>query len=519
MASRLGETPPLLGTPGTHEKAGQSASGGGASFGEGESGKMYIYPYSRRADNVPVWEFMQLSYRGGREFKDGVDAEGNEIFQKHKKEDTAEALSRKGRSSVLNYSRFFVERFSGYVQHQDPARSDSKDVAWREFLADATGRGTTFDALVKRWQSKCLIRSPYWMRIDPPREDLRVRTAADAKKFGFRPVASLVAPENIFDYERDPDTGEMRRLVVRDIRRTKPDVSSPEQEETLFTEWTTTTWRKLRQVSGSPASVDQKVEVEPVGGVEMHSLGVVPLIPLHFTDPEADNSVFSESRIHDVAAWQRDIFRIFSLLLEEWFNRTFSTTVITGVRPEEIASQMGSLLLAVQNPAASVYPTGADTDQAKSLLDGLHFLIRNLFRAAQFESSGDPKESRTAESGEKRQRDLEGLYQVLATFASATAAAENRLIRIWAVAAGKESIADNLAVTAHPQDFSVQTIEADLAALGDMILNEFPRTFVAEEMKTIMRRKRPNMPASVWAVIESEIAEFVATEPEEPATP
>jgi len=477
---------------------------------EGGTEDLFIYPYANRKKNCATWAFMSLSHKGGREYKEGTDSEGNDIFQKHKKEKDADANKRRQRSSVLNYCRFFVGRFAGYVTRKGVSRAKSEDKSWLTFNADATGRGESWDSLIKRWQEKALIKSPYWLRLDTPNKPW-VETLAEEQAEGVRPIASLVDPENVIDYDEHEVTGQLIRLCVRDEKRVKASATEPEKTEVYYTEWTPKRWTRWTQVGEYDIDTGKiPVKFKERGA---NSWGMIPYIPLHFGE---ETGVFSESMIHDVADWQRDIFRIFSLLLEEWFNRTFSTTIIAGGRPEDIASQIGSMLIVLGNPNAKVFPTGADATQADSLLKGLHFLIMNLFRAAQFEASGDPKETRNAESGSKKTRDLEGLYQVLASFASATETAENRALQLWMKMARRDQL--DLAKSNHPKDFHVQGIDVDIELIGEMQLNKFPRAFIAEQMRQVITRARPNLPDDVRKAVEDELAAFVETEPAEPVT-
>jgi len=508
MADRLGTDPAYIAP--NREEGGISSM----AVSNAQGGKLYLYPYSARDENRKTWSFMSLSHRGGKKYKEGRDAEGNDIFQKHSKETQVEADQRKGRSSVLNYCRFFIDRFHGYVTRKNVSRVTSeKDEEWQTFLADATGRGESLDAFIQRWKKMALTKSPYWARLDTP--SVEARSLADQKRLKIRPTASLLDPENVFDYDEDWRTGILTRIVVRDEARIKESAMAAERTEVRYTEWTKDTWERWIQEGDVEADVQGRVSVRP-DKKGTHVWGRVPYERLDFSNPtDAKNQVFSESMIHDIADWQRDIFRIFSLLLEEWFNRTFSTMVIAGARPEEISSQMGSMLLAIVNPQAKVYPTGADSRQAESLLVGLKFLITNLFRSAQFEASGDPAETRTNQSGTKVARDLEGLYQVLAAFSGAAEIAENRLIELWKVMSKRESL--DVARSDHPNDFDVQTIVEDVELIAEQELANFPKAFLAEQIRQVIGRQRPNLPEAVKRAVEAELEAFVtAVEPAEP---
>jgi hypothetical protein len=488
---------------------------------ESIGGDKVLYAYGKYIENVQTWNFMDLSFKGGSDYKNGKDSEGNPIFQQHKKEDNEEAKVRRGRASVMNYCRFFSDRFSGYLKKKQAYRASfASEVSWVEFTKDATGENKSFAEYVSDWQQRALRLSPYWARIGtsfaPPlsnRPDGPL--LSDPKIVRPRAYVSFVDPRNVVDYEYSLNTDELVRIVVREEIRIKRTSLDPENVAVIFHEWTKDARVTYRQVPGQITpneSVVQHLDLTRPRGPSFtvkeidrtaNPFGFVPYVPLHFGEEEDDNRMFSPSMIHDVAHIQRDIFRVGSLLSEELMNRTFTTQVIMGANADEVQSQINRMLLVIRNPAASVAKAGSDTRQTEALLDSLHFLIRNIFRVAQFESSGDPKESRTAESGEKRARDLEGLYQVLAGFAKGTEAAENKLIDMWGLISNKEP--DLFSVTSHPTDFDVQSVDEDLDQLAQMELVSFPKTFTDEIRRGIMRKMRPNADQTFWSLVESEL--------------
>jgi hypothetical protein len=480
-----------------------------------------LHAYDAYHDNLRVWAFMDLSFKGGAKYKDGYDSEGSLIFQKHKKESTEDAAARKRRASVYNYCRFFSDRFAGYLTKKSPARkpgSDDKD--WDEFLCDCTMSGKSFAEVMETLQMRSLRISPYWIRLDVPagpKDELGnpIELNADERRdLGIRPYVTLVDPRNVTDYEINPQ-GRLTRIVVRDEVRVKQSALEEESHLVTFTEWTEGFW--VRYLKDSRTDIAESSPYTPVTVVMLdfgeNPWGFVPYEPLHFGDEEdEENPMFSPSMIHDVANFQRDTFRLGSLLEEELTARTFTTTVVFGVRGDEVQRQLNRMLITIGDSSGSIAKIGSDTKQTDSLLESLHFLQRNTFRTAQFEASGDAKETRTAESGEKRRRDLEGLYQVLAKHSKATEAAENRVNRKWAVMAGKAKPED-FATSSYPRDFDVQTIDEDLDQLAMMIETDFPLTFLNDMRRGIMQKVRPRMGARMTAQIEEELAE-IEDEPE-----
>lgn len=480
--------------------------------GDPKEGKGFkLYPYEGYWSNLQVWRFMELSSEGGAAYKLGKDSEGEEIFQQHKKEDKKDALRRRKRSSVLNYCDFFASRFHGYVTGKRPVRVELPDVPWRRFTEDATGAGQSWADFMDEVLRNALDVSPIWVGIDTPRVDPgRYRSLQDQIDLGVRPFVYQVDPRNVVDVEWR--SGVLARIVVREERRVKPNALAKETSEVDFLEWQPDMWMRWRQIAERDGS-HFVVAKEPVSSGP-NPWGFIPFEPVHFGRPRRRLPVFSRSMIHDCATLQRDVFRLLSLYFEELFNRTFSTMVLAGTTGDEIGTQLNQTLLVLEDPEARVAAAGADTAQAESLLESLKWLIKNMFRVAQFESSGDPADvaTRSAESGKKKARDLEGLYQVLGRFSAGAQHAENRILRMYERIAGLRE--GTVARTAYPVDYNVQSTAELIEELGDLQLAQFPPTFVGEVKKGIMRRMRPEIPDAVWTKVEEEVRSQVQADME-----
>lgn len=487
-----------------------------------------LYAYGDYERNVRIWDFMALSYRAGSEYKLGTDSEGADVFQPHNKENSERSEQRRKRSSVPSYARFFVQRFDGYVANSQVSGRDWGNKQWENWSMNVTGESkkTPWSSYMRSWQHAALKASPAWARIDAPNFDRsQIRTLADQEAMGIQLVASLIDPRNVVDYDLHPKTGETLRIVIREWHRVKTSALARESWEATFTEWTKTHINTYRQKDARDSQGRAKPQPFKISGGSSKSneYGLVPFVALHFFDPEKENPMFSQSMIHDVCDWQRDIYRIGSLLDEEIFNRTFTTQVVFGVEAEEITKQRGSSLIAFRNEKGHVEKMGSDTDQTQALLDVTQFKMRNMFRAAQFESSGDTRESRTAESGVKRGKDLEGLYTVIRGFVERCEAAENQIREIWSKMMG---VTEEVPTVTYARDFDQRSIEEDVAALVEMIGAEFPATFMRLYRERIIRKMMPVLGAKTTREIKAELEdiqgreqELQETPPEPPPTP
>ncbi|MFT5266638.1 MAG: hypothetical protein ACI88C_000059 [Acidimicrobiales bacterium] len=488
---------------------------------EGEGDGIRIYAYGDYERNVRIWDFMHLSYRAGSEYKSGVDSEGADVFQGHNKENTERSEQRRRRSSVPSYARFFVQRFDGYVANSQVSGRDWGNAQWEAWSGNVSGetKKTPWTSFMRTFHHAALKASPAWARIDAPTFNRSaINTLADQEAAGIQLVASLLDPRNVVDYDIEPKTGETLRIVIREWHRSKASAMSKETWEATFTEWTKDQIRTYVQTDARDELGRARPQPFKVTGgtTQVNKYGLIPFVPLHFFDADKENLMFSQSMIHDVCDWQRDIYRIGSLLDEEVFNRTFTTQVIFGAEAEEITKQRGATLIAFRNEKGHLEKMGSDTEQTKSLLEVMHFKLRNLFRSAQFESSGDTKESRTAESGEKKSRDLEGLYTAVRGFVERCEAAENQLREVWA---RMMKITEEVPIVNYARDFDQRTIEEDVTALNEMIIAEFPATFTKLYRERIIRKMMPVLGSDTIKEIKSELDDIKDREQDEQEKP
>lgn len=460
--------------------------------------------YGGYQDNLAIWTYMDTTYRGGPGYVLGRDAHGRPLFAAHRKESLEEAQDRQLKSTCINYPKLLVDRFHGYLTKEPPLRKPKENSFFADFFQNVDGRGTT---AVDFWSDICrrgLTTSPVWVVASTTAQG-NERTAADAKQNNARFTLDWIHPSRIIDYELVDGT--FTRVAILQEYRVKNGIQAPETVIRTIKELTAHEWRLWEIVRNKRGETTLVAK-----GEGMHGFNSIPIVPVFATSPDPECPVFSQSLIHNLADIARDIFRVGSLITEEAYNKVFTTLVLSGAKSKEINKSKNSYVISLSDAAAKAYPIGSDPSQLMVLIELQNQLTKTFFRVGHMEASGDPFDKRVAESGDKKSRDLEGLYQFLASLADGMERAENYLNRLVAEAAGEELVETNW-----PDEFDIKSLNEELDELEKYYVSRFPSTFIQEIQRAIMNRKIPRIREDIRSEIETELRNTPDPVEEKPA--
>ena len=436
--------------------------------------------YKGYSDNLAIWSYMDTTYRGGPGYVLGRDAHGQPLFAAHGKESREEARKRQLKSTFVNYPKLLVDRFHGYITKEPPIRKPAEGSLFADFFQDVDGKGTT---AVDFWSDVCrraLITSPVWITVSTT-GNAGILTKADEARANAGYILDWVHPSRVIDYEMDGDR--LVRVAILQSNRIKASIADPEAEVVTIKELYPDIWRLWKLVTKDSGKTELVMLSEGP-----HGFSDIPIVPAFVTSPDPECPIFSQSLLHNLADIARDIFRVSSLTLEEAYNKVFTTLVLTGTNTKDLNKAKSQYVLTLGDPAAKAYAIGSDPSQLMVLIELQNQLTKTFFRVGHMEASGDPFDKRVAESGDKKSRDMEGLYQFLATLADGMERAENYINRLIAAASGEELIETNW-----PDDFDIKTLGEELTELERYFSNQFPHAFIAEIQKAIMNRKFPRL--------------------------
>ena len=176
---------------------------------------------------IHTWEYFIRSYYGGREYKEGY------YLTKYVVERDEDFFKRTEQSSLDNHCRNVVQVYSSFIWRVPPTRdygAIQNDPSLEFFLKDADLDGRSFDSVMKDVQMFASVYGNCWVMIDKP--PTNTNTRADELQQEIRPYASIITPENVFnwDFIRLPNGKyELSRLLIRE---------ETGKEYTVFKEWT-----------------------------------------------------------------------------------------------------------------------------------------------------------------------------------------------------------------------------------------------------------------------------------------
>lgn len=392
--------------------------------------------------------FWRLSYRCGRDYRDGLDSHGEPILIKHEREKEDAYRRRKRIAKPHNHCGPILRRYNDFVFRTPAVRAEaSEGSTYAMLLADADGHGTSLETFMRRALLKAAIdREVYLLPDSNRRAEDAAMTMAQARERGVRPYLRTIDADCVVWWrDRDGCLCEAVALMEDDAGKTFARYYTERFSQDI----------QLRKTDGiSPIRV-----IDSIGSEAAHSYRRIPLVrlrPLFDTDEQGSG----ESQISPLAELQHGIFNFLSLHSEELYGNTYSQMVLTGVSASEVkdAEVGNSRLLCVPNAQAKLEVIGGDPAQAATITARIEGEQRELYRIAGI-TTGDPTAGPgNVESGIAKAFRFNDLAANLSALADATEDAENAAVAAILTAQG-EDIPDP---AQYPNDFDLPDLAADL---------------------------------------------------------
>jgi hypothetical protein len=401
-----------------------------------------VYFYPGYKEDLAKYSFLEAAFKGGPRFKEGTDRNGDKIFIQHERESDVRYKRRRAMTTYRNYVGPIINQYATYVGGVKVVRSDRP--AFVEWMKNCDGAGTHIQDFMTHALRKAALLGCWWVGADLPRLARPDGTPVSAAEDKRMPYLVSVHPANVVDFAITPN-GLVTRLVVHHEVYHKAGFSSPGEIEHQYHEWTdktVTIWRPEKDTGGSQAGNSglrstQTATGEPIvlgspgyklvkGEERVHGYGKVPFRRLEILEGKG----FAE----DIAESNKTVLNLVGLLYEELYNNTFSQTWISGADEEE---QKGvttgtSTVMFLSNPEAKVHTSGANAEQAASIINALYMEVKEIHRMAFMEQSGEPLQKRVAEAASKLEKSHESMDQILEDMADAAQRCENAVLELLA---------------------------------------------------------------------------------------
>lgn len=401
---------------------------------------VYFYPGYKR--DLTKYNFLEAAFKGGPTFKEGVDRNGDKIFIQHERESDVRYKRRRAMTTYRNYVGPIINQYATYVGGVKVVRSQRTPFA--EWMKNCDGAGTHLhDFMTHAMRQACLLGN-WWVGADLPRlarpDGAPVSQAEDTRQ----PYLISVHPSNVVDFDITA-AGKVTRLVIHHEVYSKRRFNSPGTISHEYHEWdenTLTIWRPEKMTGADDRPAHGAVSLQNQSGEQItgvspgyklvaqppvnHEYGKVPFVRLEILEGKG----FAE----DIAEANKTVLNLVGLLYEELYNNTFSQTWVSGADEEEQGDvKTGtSTVIFLSNIEAKVHTSGANAEQAASIINALYMEVKEIHRMAFMEQSGEPLQKRVAEAASKLEKSHESMDQILEDMADQTQRCENSVLAILA---------------------------------------------------------------------------------------
>lgn len=397
------------------------------------------------------WQFYIDSYTGKGGFEDGS------YLVKYPRESDDKFKRRKQLAIYPNYVKKIVDTYISHLFKQSPIRETTPE--YEDFIQNVDKQGTYIDDFVRKAGKLSLIFGTVLVVIDRPRG--KARTRLEEKQMGLLPYAVIRLPYEVEDIQLDP-YGNISRIVFK--------------ESEVYRSFTNNEW-----------IISKDKEGKQIIDSGSHELGIVPVVPVRWTDTVLPFDVFSPSFIQDIAQINFDFYNAISELREILRNITFPVLTLP-IRDETTANQLSNLTIGTENfipynPEGGGKPDfiAPPPEPAKIYLEYINFLISQMYKIVNLEFALG---SQSGKSGVALDFEFQQVNSLMAGIALHLEQAEYKIADIVARWNGESGFDGKIE---YDKDFSFKDIERELKNAMDALSLQISQTFDAELKKKMAR--------------------------------
>ena len=438
-------------------------------------GKLLPVEPSYQGDQV-ARAFWRLSYRTGRDYVKGQDANAQPILIQHESED-AQGFSRRVRTvKPRNFVGPIIRRYNDFVWRRKPERAgtDPDTVA---FLSDVDGHGKDMDTYLKESLLNSEVERESFTLVAgrgiEPDAPAQVTNLATMLSGGVGPALVRYDADAAVWWD-DSHSGSLEKvMLITNSDKVK------NEDGTTVNKVTVRYYDRDCFVDIECKAVMTRSDgltVTAIGEEVAHGYGALPVVRLRpVFDPLAGGP--GESQAAPIAESQQAILNMLSLRNEELTNVTFTLMAIFGVSETDVGKVVigSNRLITINNDKAHVEKLGAEPAHAATIQAAIEDETKNLYRQAGL--GHDMNGTAKVESGIAKAFKFNDLAATLAALADAVEKAENQ---IWKLLA-KWGMKGEESPTKYADDFNIPEFDEELKALSDAL--------VSQDLPVVIRRK------------------------------
>jgi len=433
-------------------------------------------------DMLERWEFLERSYDGGDEYREG------DYLVQHERESDQAFKRRVKQSMFVNFCAPIIDVYNGYLYRPEHTRSFGlleNNKLFVNFKRDVDYEGHSYDSYIEQLSLRASVFGYVGVIVDKPATDAPT-TLDEQIKADNRPYLIYYEPEAVYDWTHELVNGRktLTRLVLL--------MDSPAANVTMYKVWLRDSWEVWSQEDdGEPLMV----------GSDINPIGVIPFVVF------ANNSPLGEdpsSDIKDIADINRRIYYIDSDAMEIIEGTAFpmlEEPVRQGTI-DEGDKQIGVGSLVQRDTSDSIGHRWIEPPHSSlpNLLNWRREYIANIREIAKIQ---DPSaQSKQAQSGESLKVRLRALTTVLNHKATSREQAERMVLKLWAK---WEDIDDSDIDVDYNKDFDEVDIEKEINMAISARAAVPSKTFALEVAKGIASKVLGDIPDDVEMKIADEL--------------
>jgi len=397
------------------------------------------------------WQFLIDSYTGKGGFEDGS------YLIRYPRESDDKFKRRKELAVYPNYVKKIVDTYISHLFKQSPIRETTPE--YEDFIQNVDKQGTYIDDFMRKAAKLSLIFGTVLVVVDRPRG--KAKTRLEEKQMGLLPYAVIRLPYEVENIKLD-EYGNISRIVFK--------------ESEFYRSFTSNEW-----------IISKDKEGKQIIDSGSHELGIVPVVPVRWTDTVLPFDVFSPSFIQDIAQINFDLYNAISELREILRNITFPILTLP-IRDESTANQLSNLTIGTENfipynPEGGGKPDfiAPPPEPAQIYLEYINFLISQMYKIVNLEFALG---SQTGASGVALDFEFQQVNSLMAGMALHLEQAEYKIADLVARWNGESGFNGKIE---YDKDFSFKDLERELKNAMDALSLQISQTFDAELKKKMAR--------------------------------
>lgn len=455
------------------------------------------------------WEFLDATYRGGREWF-------NKNIFRYFKEGEAEYKERIERAYRFNHTREVVNLVHKYIFKESVVRAEDASDCIKRFWKSATRDRLSIDDFMRTVDISSSVFGRIWIVVDSTKSG-DVVTIADEKQYDSRVYAYIVTPQQMLDFAYDED-GELSWCLIAETGRDDADpLESTGKTFLRYRLWTKKCWYLMAEVPTKNKNARMKVELKGYG---THDLGVVPVFPVDCFN-SSDNKYTSPALIDDIAYLDRSVANYLSNLDAIIQDQTYSQLAIPvqGLLPGDDdhnkVLDMGTKRVFTFNGEGGAKPffMSPDPKQAQIIIETISKIINEIYHSVGVAGERTKQDNAVGidnSSGVAKAFDFQRVNSLLVNKASTLQRAEHRLAAMVSRWYGNNRDQLEIDCVSYPESFDIRGLADEFAVAEQLQKLQVPDAARREQMEMLLKKVFPRLTEAKSREIFAELKNFPA---------